>query len=285
MKSKITLIEPLSIKEVIDLAFLTWNPILEKNLIDYFKLPVNNKIFLCRFCHEYSLIESSELTNDSGIMNILSPSGKPTELKSNLPLFIKILGAAIVELGDTVNFHITSSPYTRYIITDTGTVRDIKINRFDINKMYDASPEFNMTNYHEVYENIFIKNSINELVESFKKYEDVVVYPAWHFNEILIAEATTVPKYTIRLSGRFSGIENYNEVEPIALEIEQPNTVTDTLDIKESNSKFVGCWELGGPEGILLHLKKRPNRFHIFMCKLLLGILWIDKNNEEEVNA
>lgn len=268
MKSKIILIEQANSKHITDTVYQTWNPVLEKALENYWTISETSKRFLCRFCHEYSLIESSELNSDKGIMNILGPDGKPTEIKSNLPLFLKILGEAVIRLDGTVNFHLTASPHTQYVTVNDSLLKLAKMSVITINKVYDTPDHFNMTNYQEVYEQIFINEAINKLVDEFSKVEDVIIYPAWHFNEIQSAEGTE-PKRVVRFTGRLACIEP--EVIPEIAKVPKP--------------KFVGYWEVGGNDSIEIHLINKPKAFHRFMFNLLFGIKWIDYVEPEVIES
>jgi hypothetical protein len=263
----IILIEQNAIRELENMALRTWSPVLEKAVEDFSNFSENSKRFLCRFCHEYSLVESSTLQSDTGIMNILSPTGQPTELKSMLPLLIKILGKVVTKLDYSVNFHISSIPEFKWINVSNGTLNRGHNKALNVNQQYDASNEFIGTNYAEVYEEVFIIRAVDLLIEEFKKYEDVVVYPAWHINESTITDIGLETRHIIRLTGRFMGIELKPEKE------EKPEI------------KFAGYWEIGGEDSIEVYLRDKPKAFHRFMIKLLFGIKWIDKETTGPVNG
>ncbi len=260
MESKIIIIDTLSVKEMTELAFQTWNPVLEKALTDYYKLTESSKKFLCRFCHEYSLNESSEFNSDTGTMSILNPSGRPTEIKSMLPYLIKILGKAVVEFDGLVNFHISSMPAFTYIKKSDGLQYKMQIDSLHVNQQYPITNEYNGTNLYEVHENLFIERSIEALRNLFKTSDDVIIYPVWHLHQITTGLSEPEPSSVMRLLGRISIIES-----------ELPKSE----EIKETPER-VGKWIIGGSDGIEIHLTKRPKSFHIFMNKLLLGIEWID---------
>jgi len=40
--------------------------------------------------------------------------------------------------------------------------------------------------------------------------------------------------------------------------------------------KYAGGWEIGGNYGLRIMIVKKPNWFHRYMMKLLLGIKWIN---------
>jgi hypothetical protein len=263
MESKIILIEHLAATDTTEIAYRTWSPVLEKALIDYCKISEKSKKFLCRFCHERSLIESSELQSDTGIMNILSPSGKPTDIKSTLPFIIKILGDVVISLDGLVNFHISSMPNCQYVNINDGLLRNIHTVGLTVNQTFDLGDDFKGTNWQEVYESLFINKSKNVLMEAFKKHEDVFVYPAWHLNEIITTDAGIEPKNVMRLSGRFNGIEREVETPP-----------------EEVKTTFAGYWEIGGIDSVKVYLINKPKSFNRFMFKLLLGIIWINNDNK-----
>ena len=265
MESEIILIEQLAAKDATEIAFRTWTPVLEKALTDYYKISEKSKKFLCRFCHEYSLNESSELRSDTGTMNILSPSGKPTEIKSMLPFIIEVLGTVVINLDGLVNFHVSSLPSCQYINTKDGLLRSTHTGVCTVNQTFDTIRDFIGTNWQEVYERLFINKSITVLMEGFQKYEDVIIYPAWHLNEIITTDAEIEPKNVMRLSGRFVGVE-----------------LEDKPKVKDETPKttFAGYWEIGGIDSMKVYLINKPKAFHRFMFKLLLGIIWINNDNK-----
>lgn len=260
MESKIIIIEQLLVKDMTELAFQTWNPVMEKALTDYYKISESSKKFLCRFCHEYSLNESSEFNSDTGTMSILNPSGRPTEIKSMLPFLIKILGEVVVEFDGLVNFHISSMPALIYIKKSDGLQYRMQVDSLHVNQQFPITNEYNGTNLYEVHENLFIERSKEALRNLFKTSDDIIVYPVWHFHQILSTNDGIEPNSVMRLLGRVSKIET--ELPKLEEVIETPERV--------------GKWVIGGSDGIEIHLTKRPNAFHIFMNKLLLGVEWID---------
>ena len=49
--------------------------------------------------------------------------------------------------------------------------------------------------------------------------------------------------------------------------------------------KIVGYWKIGEVTVIEIHLDAKPNAWHRFWAKNLLGIRWVDKDLEPEPKA
>ncbi len=51
---------------------------------------------------------------------------------------------------------------------------------------------------------------------------------------------------------------------------------TMSYNFADFNQKYAGGYRIGGPTGLQVNLKKKPNWFHRTMMRLCLGWEWVD---------
>jgi hypothetical protein len=78
----------------------------------------------------------------------------------------------------------------------------------------------------------------------------------------LILENTSGDTANYRQVGNTNGLPYLGSLYPSSLTITQPN--------------HVGCYKIGGKQGLYIYLTIKPKWFHRKMTKLCLGWEWVD---------